>query len=102
VQVASSELAARVDRVEISAGATVQTVGARAPSQRMATVPVVAAYLSAFGLMPSACPTSPSVIRAPSRWSRNNSAMRSARWRPFALSRYRPSENRAKSRAATT
>jgi hypothetical protein len=45
---------------------TVHTVGARAPSQRMATVPVVAAYLSSLPT-PSGRPTSRSVIRLLSR-----------------------------------
>ena len=83
--------------VRSSAAGTVQTIGARAPSQRIAIVPVVAAYLSELPT-PSARPSSRSVIRRPSRWACIRSAIRSARRRLFALSGSLPSENSAKSR----
>ena len=69
----------------ISGAATVQMAGARAPSQRMATVPVGAAYLNAFGFMPSARPASRSATRSPPRWRRSRSAICSARRRPLAV-----------------
>ncbi len=75
--------------------------GARAPSQRIAIVPVVVAYLSAFPVR-SAVPASRSVIRLPARCAFNRSAICSARTRPLPLSGCRPSENSAKSRFATT
>ena len=85
----------------MSAAATVQMMGARAPSQRIATVPVVAAYLIELPRS-SARPASRSVMRAPPRWACSRSAVRSARSRPFSLSGSLPSENSAKSRLATT
>ena len=69
----------------MSAAATVQTVGARAPSQRIATVPVVAAYLIPLPT-PSAPATSLSVIVRPPRCAFTRSAIASARRRPFAVS----------------
>jgi hypothetical protein len=100
VEVAPSELAARLGRIDLG-GATVQTIGARAPSQRIATVPVVAAYLSPLPT-PSARPISRSVARASARWAWIRSAIRSARRRPLAVSASLPSENSAKSCSATT
>ena len=58
----------RASGASIFGAGTVQTIGARAPSQRIATVPVVAAYLIALP-MPSASATSRSVARAPFRYA---------------------------------
>ena len=85
-----------------SGAGTVHTVGARAPSQRIATVPVVAAYRNELGLTSSAAPASRSDMRAPARWARSSAAIRSARSRPLASSGSLPSEKTAKSAAATT
>ncbi len=51
-------LAAGVGRVDRGCG-TVQTVGVGAPSQRIATVPVVAAYLNVFGFHTESTPGLP-------------------------------------------
>src|SRR6266511_2155192 len=73
---------------------TVQTSGARAPSQRISTVPVGAAYRTRFP-----CPTSRSVIRRPSRTACKRTATSSARCRLRASSGSLPSVKTARSRA---
>src|SRR5262245_22345288 len=77
-------------------------VRARAPSQRISTVPVGAAYRNEFEFTPSALATSPSAIRRPSRNACRRAAMSSARFRPAASSGSLPSVNSARSLAGTT
>ena len=69
VKVALSELAAGIGRVELESVDRPDCC-ARAPSKRMATVPVGAAYLIAEP-RPSAPAASRSAIRLPSRWACN-------------------------------
>ncbi len=57
-QVAPGELEARLAGLMSGAG-TVQTIGCRAPSHRIRTVPVAAAYLRRLGFTPSRLPASP-------------------------------------------
>ena len=100
MEVAPGELAARVGRLDAGGGNRPDD-GARAPSQRIAIVPVVAAYLIALP-RPIARPSSRSVIRLLPSPACIRSAFRTARWRPLASSGCRPSENSAKTRLGTT
>ena len=75
---------------------------ARAPAQRIATVPVGAAYFNVLGLIPSASPILASVVRTPARCACRRTAISSARRRPFSLSGSLPSEKSAKSCLGTT
>ena len=85
VEVASRELAARIGRVDFGGGdgpdgrraCALPADGDRA---RRRGVP------ERFGLTPSARPTSPSFMRAPSRWAWSCAAIRSARSRPLSSS----------------
>ena len=92
----------RASRGSISGRGTVQITGSRAPSQRIRTVPVGAAYRSALGWTPTPRPASSYLIRRPSRNACKRAAVSSARRRPLASAGSRPSVKTARSRAATT
>ena len=62
MEVAPGELTAGIRRFDLGAG-TVQMTGARAPSQRMAMVPVVVAYLIELPTPTRARPPGPSCAR---------------------------------------